>query len=232
MKHRYPGLLAWCGLLARSGFAFLGSSPSAHRRQAVHHHDSNSRFGRAASQRPPGAAALSMAWSAEERTEILRGLVDWQERDLDGVGAAGVKILTESAPTAGLKVARLPAHDHEPRPVEPSRRVGSCCVAFCYPVETTVRFRWVAGIALLLYLLQLAGAQRRVLFGVNLCNMRLGVYVHVYERYEGSQVYSTAVWFAGCLNYSQECCLEQRYISVQRLFWAQEINPLFLSYDV
>ncbi|CAM9383038.1 unnamed protein product [Scytosiphon promiscuus] len=43
-----------------------------------------------------------MAWSAEERTEILRGLADWQERDVDGIGAADVKILKESSPTAVL----------------------------------------------------------------------------------------------------------------------------------
>jgi len=89
MKHRHLGLLASYGLLAREGFAFLAPSPrspSAHRR-GTDHHDS---------------PALSMAWSAEERTEILRGLVDWQERDLEGVGAAGVKILTESSPTAGV----------------------------------------------------------------------------------------------------------------------------------
>lgn len=42
-----------------------------------------------------------MAWSAEERTEIIQGLADWQERDVDGIGAADVKILTESSPTAG-----------------------------------------------------------------------------------------------------------------------------------
>lgn len=45
-----------------------------------------------------------MAWSAEERMEIIEGLADWQERDIDGVGAADVKILTESSPTAGTQV--------------------------------------------------------------------------------------------------------------------------------
>lgn len=45
-----------------------------------------------------------MVWSAEERMEIKQGLADWQERDVDGVGAADIKILTESSPTAGTSV--------------------------------------------------------------------------------------------------------------------------------
>lgn len=45
-----------------------------------------------------------MAWSAEERMEIIEGLADWQERDVDGVWEADVKILTESSPTAGTQV--------------------------------------------------------------------------------------------------------------------------------
>eukprot|EP00752_Nemacystus_decipiens_P010604 g9442.t1 len=43
-----------------------------------------------------------MAWSAEERMEIIQDLSDWQERDIDGVGAADIKVLTESSPTAVL----------------------------------------------------------------------------------------------------------------------------------
>lgn len=57
-----------------------------------------------------------MAWSAEERTEIIGALADWQERDPDGVGAADIKILTESSPTAGpaaehVQLGSMKTHD-------------------------------------------------------------------------------------------------------------------------
>lgn len=107
MRHRHHRsgavLLAVFGLLERTGHAFVAPSlrPSSANRRWVFH--DNSRCHHAQQQRPQ-AGALSMAWSAEERMEIIEGLADWQERDIDGVGAADVKILTESSPTAGTQV--------------------------------------------------------------------------------------------------------------------------------
>eukprot|EP00903_Cladosiphon_okamuranus_P009404 g8968.t1 len=103
MRHRHHRsgavLLAGFGLLESTGYAFVAPPPRPSPNFPWFHD-------LAANAVYPGqqhrAGALSMAWSAEERTEIIQGLADWQERDVDGVGAADVKILTESSPTAVL----------------------------------------------------------------------------------------------------------------------------------
>lgn len=46
------------------------------------------------------------SWSSEERVEIVRSLVEWQEKDAF-VAEAGIKILTDSTPTAGLLIMAL-----------------------------------------------------------------------------------------------------------------------------
>lgn len=49
---------------------------------------------------------MSMSsWTPDERVEILRDLAEWQERD-EAIGAAGIKILSESSPTAGTTIYR------------------------------------------------------------------------------------------------------------------------------
>lgn len=86
-------LIAGHGLLASPSQAFVAPSPcssSANRHERHQHRVSIN-----------ANTALSMAWGPAEKAEILSGLVDWQERDVDGVGAADVQILTESSPTAG-----------------------------------------------------------------------------------------------------------------------------------
>ncbi|CAM9099157.1 unnamed protein product [Ectocarpus sp. 4 AP-2014] len=86
-------LIAGYGLLASPSQAFIAPSPcssSANRHERHRYRVSNAN------------TALSMAWGPAEKAEILSGLIDWQERDVDGVGAADVQILTESSPTAVL----------------------------------------------------------------------------------------------------------------------------------
>lgn len=43
---------------------------------------------------------LKMSWSADERVEMLRNLVEWQEKDKE-IEAAGIKILTETSAPGG-----------------------------------------------------------------------------------------------------------------------------------
>lgn len=43
---------------------------------------------------------LKMSWSADERVEMLRNLVEWQEGDKE-LEAAGIKILTETSAPGG-----------------------------------------------------------------------------------------------------------------------------------
>lgn len=45
-------------------------------------------------------AMAASSWSSEERARLLGSLADWQERD-ELIGAADIKILKESSPTAG-----------------------------------------------------------------------------------------------------------------------------------
>lgn len=46
------------------------------------------------------AMVSSSSSSANDRVELMRGLVQWQEGN-QLIGKAGIKILTESSPTAG-----------------------------------------------------------------------------------------------------------------------------------
>ncbi|CAM9247126.1 unnamed protein product [Ectocarpus fasciculatus] len=87
-------LIVGYGLLASPSQAFVAPSPpcsSGASRHERHH-----------SRASKANTALAMAWGPAEKAEILSGLVDWQERDADGVGAADIQILTESSPTAVL----------------------------------------------------------------------------------------------------------------------------------
>lgn len=46
---------------------------------------------------------MCSSWSPEERIELVKDLAEWQERD-EEIGAAGIKILTETSAPGGEQI--------------------------------------------------------------------------------------------------------------------------------
>lgn len=112
-RHRSRGsvlLTSWF-LLSRKIYAFVATSPGfplhgANRccalRKATIPQTRYQPLRQREQQDTVAALAMmsSSSWSENDRVELVRGLVQWQEGN-QLIGEAGIKILTESSPTAG-----------------------------------------------------------------------------------------------------------------------------------
>lgn len=71
----------------------------------------------------------SASWESNDRADIIRGIMEWQERD-EEIGAAGLRILTESSPSGGKLRSYSPAWIRSSRPytfVNDVMTMLSCC---------------------------------------------------------------------------------------------------------